>query len=66
MIQIDVYQLDRRLDRSFAVPGDSLYPTMCRLAGRQVDSLTNFVLGQVSVMRVDLGRRGFAVLEHVS
>ncbi len=66
MIQVDVYQLDRRLDRSFAVDGGSLYPTMCRLAGKQVDSLANFVLGQVSVMRVDLGRRGFAVLEHLS
>ncbi len=65
MIQVDVYALDRRLDRSFAVDGGNLYSTMCGLAGRQVDSLTNFVLGQVSVMRVDLGRRGFAVLEHL-
>jgi hypothetical protein len=66
LIQVDVYQLDRRLDRSFAVDGGSLYPTMCQLAGRRVDCLTSFVLGQVSVMRVDLGRRGFAVLEHLS
>lgn len=65
MIQVDVYRLDRRLDQSFAVDGTGLYPAMCRLAGRQVDSLANFVLGQVSVMRVDLGRRGFAVLEHL-
>ena len=66
MIQVDVYQLDRRLDRSFAVDGDRLYPTMCDLAGRRIESLANFVLGQVSVMRVDLGRHGFAVLEHLS
>lgn len=66
MIQVDVYQLDRRLDRSFALDGGVLYRTMCDLAGRQVDCLTNFVLGQVSVMRVDLGRQGFAVLEHLS
>ena len=66
MIQVDVYQLDRRLDRSFALDGGVLYRTMCDLSGRQVDCLTNFVLGQVSVMRVDLGRQGFAVLEHLS
>jgi hypothetical protein len=66
MIQVDVYQLDRRFDRSFAVDGDRLYPTMCDLAGRRIESLANFVLGQVSVMRVDLGRHGFAVLEHLS
>lgn len=66
MIQVDVYQLDRRLDRSFAIDGDKLYPAMCRLAGRRVECLTSFVLGQVSVMRVDLGRNGFAVLEHLS
>ena len=66
MIQVDVYQLDRRLERSFAVDGDRLYPTMCDLAGRRIESLANFVLGQVSVMRVDLGRHGFAVLEHLS
>ena len=66
MIQVDVYQLDRRLDRSFALDGGVLYRTMCDLAGRQVDCLTNFVLGQVSGMRVDLGRQGFAVLEHLS
>lgn len=65
MIQVDVYRLDKRLDRSFETPSDALYPTMCRLAGKQVDSLANFVLGQVSVMRVDLGRNGFAVLEHL-
>ena len=66
MIQVDVYQLDRRLDRSFAVDGRNLYPTMCDLAGRRIESLASFVLGQVSVMRVDLGRHGFAVLEHLS
>jgi len=66
MIQIDVYQLDRRLDRSFSVDGAHLYPTMCSLAGRRIESLANFVLGQVSVMRVDLGRHGFAVLEHLA
>lgn len=66
MIQVDIYRLDRRFDRSFAVDGGSLYPTMCGLAGKRVESLTNFVLGQVSVMRVDLGRHGFAVLEHLS
>jgi hypothetical protein len=65
VIQVDVYQLDRRLDRSFAVAGEQLYPTMCSLAGRRIESLANFVLGQVSVMRVDLGRHGFAVLEHL-
>ncbi|MBV8972828.1 MAG: hypothetical protein JO290_11105 [Sphingomonadaceae bacterium] len=66
MIQVDVYQLDRRLERSFAVDGGELYQSMCRLAGKPVECLTNFVLGQVSVMRVDLGRNGFAVLEHLS
>ena len=65
MIQVDVYQLDRRLDRSFAIDGSHLYPTMCDLAGRRIESLANFVLGQVSIMRVDLGRHGFAVLEHL-
>ena len=65
MIQVDVYRLDRRLDRSFETECGVLYDTLCRMAGKQVDSLANFVLGQVSVMRVDLGRHGFAVLEHV-
>ncbi len=65
MIQIDVYRLDRRLERSFEAEKAALYDTLCRMAGRQVDSLANFVLGQVSVLRVDLGRHGFAVLEHV-
>lgn len=65
MIQVDVYRLDRRLDRSFEIERNTVYDTLCRMAGKQVDSLTNFVLGQVSVMRVDLGRHGFAVLEHV-
>lgn len=65
MVQVDVYQLDRRFDRSFAVDGPKVYATMCRLAGRKIDCLTSFVLGQVSVMRVDLGRHGFAVLEHL-
>ncbi len=65
MIQVDVYRLDRRLDRSFEAERGALYDTLCRMAGKQVDSLANFVLGQVSVMRVDLGRHGFAVLEHL-
>ena len=66
MIQVDVYHLDRRLDRSFETDASRLYETMCRIADRRIDSLANFVLGQVSVMRVDLGRNGFAVLEHVA
>ena len=65
MIQVDVYRLDRRLDHSFETDGRRLYETMCRVAGKRVDSLANFVLGEVSVLRVDLGRNGFAVLEHV-
>lgn len=65
MVQVDVYQLDRQFDRSFAVDGPKVYSTMCGLAGRKIDCLTSFVLGQVSVMRVDLGRHGFAVLEHL-
>ena len=66
MIQVDVYRLDKRLERSFETEGARLYDTMCGIAGRRVDSLVNFVLGDVSVMRVDLGRHGFAVLEHLS
>ena len=65
MVQVDVYQLDRRLDRSFAIDGTNLYSMMCSLAGRKVDSLASYVLGQVSIMRVDLGQNGFAVLEHL-
>jgi len=65
VIQVDVYRLDRRLERSFEAEKSALYETLCRMAGKQVDSLANFVLGQVSVLRVDLGRHGFAVLEHV-
>ena len=64
MIQVDWYRLDRQLDRSFETEGRTLYATMCRMAGQRVDSLANFVLGDVSVLRVDLGRHGFAVLEH--
>jgi hypothetical protein len=64
VIQVDVYRLDKRHDRSFETDGRALYDTMCRIAGRRVDSLANFVLGDVSVLRVDLGREGFAVLEH--
>lgn|GEM_PF-3478934 len=60
-----MYRLDRRLERSFEAEKSALYETLCRMAGKQVDSLANFVLGQVSVLRVDLGRHGFAVLEHV-
>ena len=66
MIQVDVYRLDNRLERSFETDGGKLYDTMCGIAGRRVDSLVNFVLGDVSVLRVDLGRNGFAVLEHLS
>lgn len=66
MIQVDVYRLDRQLDRSFETDASRLYEKMCRIADRRVDSLANFVLGQVSVMRVDLGRNGFAVLEHLA
>ena len=65
MIQVDVYRLDRRLERSFETEGGKLYDTMCGIAGTRIESLANFVLGQVSVMRVDLGRHGFAVLEHL-
>ena len=65
VIQVDVYRLDKRLDRSFETEPARLYDTMCRIADKRIDSLANFVLGQVSVMRVDLGRHGFAVLEHV-
>ncbi len=65
MIQVDVYRLDRRLERSFETDGRTLYATMCRIADKRIDSLANFVLGDVSVLRVDLGRNGFAVLEHV-
>ena len=65
VIQIDVYRLDRRLDRSFQTDRASLYDTLCRMAGKQIDSLADHVLGEVSVLRVDLGRNGFAVLEHV-
>ncbi len=65
MIQVDVYRVDKQLDRSFETDGGMLYETMCRVAGKRIDSLANFVLGDVSVMRVDLGRNGFAVLEHV-
>lgn len=61
-----MYRLDRRFERSFETDGQSLYATMSRLADKPVESLCNFVLGQVSVMRVDLGRNGFAVLEHLS
>lgn len=64
MIQVDLYSLDRRLDRSFEHAEDGLYETLCRIAGKQIDSIVNFVLGEVSVMRIDLGRNGFAVLEH--
>lgn len=66
VIQVDIYRLDKRLERSFETDGGRLYDTMCGIAGRRVDSLVNFVLGDVSVMRVDLGRRGFAVLEHLA
>ncbi|TRW14711.1 hypothetical protein [Glacieibacterium frigidum] len=66
MVQVDVYRLDKRLERSFETDGGRLYDTMCGIAGRRVDSLVNFVLGDVSVMRVDLGRHGFAVLERLS
>jgi hypothetical protein len=66
VIQVDVYRLDNRLERSFETDGGKLYDTMCGIAGRRVDSLVNFVLGDVSVLRVDLGRNGFAVLEHLS
>ena len=65
MIQIDVYRLDRRLDRSFEAARDTLYDTLCRMAGRRIDSLADLVLGEVSLLRVDLGRNGFAVLEHI-
>ncbi len=65
MIQVDVYRLDARLDRSFETDRASLYDTLCRMAGKRIDSLADLVLGQVSVLRVDLGRHGFAVLEHV-
>ena len=63
MIQVDIYRLDRQLDRSFETDGQTLYATMCRIAGTPIESLISFVLGDVSVMRVDLGRQGFAVLE---
>lgn len=66
MIQVDVYRLDRRFEQSFETDGLALYATISRLADRPVESLCNFVLGQVSVMRVDLGRNGYAVLEHMS
>ena len=65
MIQVDVYRLDRRLDRSFETECSSLYETLCRMAGQRIDSLADLVLGEVSVLRVDLGRYGFAVLEHL-
>ena len=63
--QVDVYRLDRQLDRSFETDGQTLYATMCRIAGARIESLANFALGEVSVMRVDLGRQGFAVLERI-
>lgn len=66
MVQVDVYRLDKQLERSFETEGGRLYDTMCGIAGKRVDSLINFVLGDVSVMRVDLGRHGYAVLERLS
>lgn len=66
VIQVDVYRLDKRFERSFETDGGRLYDTMCGIAGQRVDSLVNFMLGDVSVMRVDLGRHGFAVLERLS
>lgn len=66
MVQVDVYRLDRQLERSFETDGGRLYDTMCGIAGQRVDSLINFVLGDVSVMRVDLGRHGYAVLERLT
>lgn len=65
MIQVDVYRLDRRLDRSFETTCETLYDTLCRMAGKRIDSLADHVLGEVSLLRVDLGRNGFAVLEHI-
>lgn len=66
MIQVDVYRLDRQLVRSFESEAAALYATLSRFADRPVDTLASYVLGDVSVMRVDLGRNGFAVLEHLA
>lgn len=65
MIQVDVYRLDRRLIRSFETDASALYAALSRFADRPVDTIINFVMGDVSVMRVDLGRNGFAVLERL-
>jgi hypothetical protein len=66
VIQVDIYRLDRRLERSFEAEASTLCATLNRFAGRPFDTLAHFVMGEVSVMRVDLGRRGFAVLEHIA
>ena len=65
MIQVDVYRLDRRLERSFVTDGAGLFSAISEYADRPVDQLANYVMGQVSILRVDLGRNGFAVLEHL-
>ena len=66
MIQVDVYRLDKRLDRSFEAEPATLCDALNRLAGQPFHTLAHFIMGDVSVMRVDLGRNGYAVLEHIS
>lgn len=66
MIQVDVYRLDNRLESSFETEASAVCAALARFAERPFDTLANFVMGEVSVMRVDLGRNGFAVLEHLA
>lgn len=65
MIQVDIYRLDRRLQSSFETDASTLCAKLNSWADRPFDTLAHYVMGEVSVLRVDLGRNGFAVLEHV-
>lgn len=66
MIQVDVYRLDNRLESSFETDASTVCAALARFAEPPFNTLANFVMGEVSVMRVDLGRNGFAVLEHLA
>lgn len=66
MIQVDIYWLDKRLQSSFESDAATLCDRLNSFADRPFDTLAHFVMGEVSVMRVDLGRNGFAVLEHIA
>lgn len=66
MIQVDVYRLDKRLQSSFETDAATLCAALNSFADRPFDTLAHFIMGEVSVMRVDLGRNGFAVLERIA